>query len=206
MPRQPNVSSRATAPTPSGPTSEVTRVDPTNRFWLMVWALVVLDIRPSSPACPSSPLWGQGGPAACGGLRRLPDHRGTLRLQRQEPCQGLPRHPSRHTGGGGDLSGCSAPLIQPRRCTDERKRPSAQHSHGVITHQRINTDKCESLFRSLGDQQAIKGIFMRHWQLVQSPDVRPAHRQQRQTFLIHNPAMDFRQRQIESSFPSFALI
>lgn len=86
-----------------------------------------------------------------------------------------------------------------------RRLQSTQYSHRVVAHQGINANECEILLNSLGDQQAIKWVFMRQWQLIQSPDVRPVHRQQHPTFLIHNPAMNLRQRQLEIQLAQFHL-
>ncbi len=78
-----------------------------------------------------------------------------------------------------------------------RRFESRQHSHRVVAHQGINAHEGEILLSSLGDQQAIKRVFVRQWRLIKSPDVWPVHRQQQPTFLIHNPAMNLRQRQIK---------
>jgi hypothetical protein len=74
---------------------------------------------------------------------------------------------------------------------------STQNSHGVVAHQGINAHQGEVLLNSLSDQQAIKRVFVRHRQLIQTADVGPLHGQQQPTFLIDNPPMNLRQRQIE---------
>jgi hypothetical protein len=78
-----------------------------------------------------------------------------------------------------------------------RQIQSTQHSHGVVVHQGINAHKGESFLYSLSDQQAIERVFVRRGQLFQSSDMRPLHRQQRPTFLLHNPTMNLCKRQIE---------
>ena len=72
-----------------------------------------------------------------------------------------------------------------------------QHSHRVVAHQGINAHQGEVLLDSLGDQQAIKRVFVRRRQLIKSPDVGPLHRQEQPTFLVDHPAMNLRQRQVE---------
>lgn len=74
---------------------------------------------------------------------------------------------------------------------------STHHSHGVVAHEGIDAHQGEVLLNSLGDQQAIKRVFMRRRQLIQSSDVRPLHRQQQPPFLFNHPAMNLRQRQLK---------
>ena len=78
-----------------------------------------------------------------------------------------------------------------------RRFQSTQHSHRVVAHQGINAHQGEVLLNSLGDQQAIKRVFVRRRQLIQSPDVGPPHRQEQPTFLVDHPAMNLRQWQVE---------
>lgn len=74
---------------------------------------------------------------------------------------------------------------------------STHHSHRVVAHQGIDAHQGEVLLNSLGDQQAIKRVFMRRRQLIQSPDVWPVHGQQQPPFLFNHPAMNLRQRQLK---------
>lgn len=78
-----------------------------------------------------------------------------------------------------------------------RQIQSTQHSHGVVVHQGINAHQGEVVLNSLSDQQAIERVFVRRGQLIQSSNMRPLHRQQRPTFLLHNPTMNLCKRQIE---------
>lgn len=82
---------------------------------------------------------------------------------------------------------------------------STQHSHRVVAHQGINAHQGEVLLNSLGDQQAIKRVFMRRRQLIEPSDVRPMHRQQQPPFLIHNPAMNLRQGKLKIQLAQFHL-
>ena len=82
---------------------------------------------------------------------------------------------------------------------------STQHRHGVIAHQGINAYKGESFLNGLSDEQAIKRVFVRRGQLIQSADMGPLHRQQRPTFLLHNPTMNLSKRQIEIQFSQLHL-
>lgn len=74
---------------------------------------------------------------------------------------------------------------------------SPHHSHRVVAHQGIDAHQGEVLLNSLGDQQAIKRVFMRCRQLIQSPDMWPLHGQQQPPFLFNHPAMNLRQRQLK---------
>lgn len=74
---------------------------------------------------------------------------------------------------------------------------STHHSHRVVAHQGIDAHQGEVLLNSLGDQQAIKRVFMRCRQLIQSPDMWPLHGQQQPPFLFNHPAMNLRQRQLK---------
>ncbi len=78
-----------------------------------------------------------------------------------------------------------------------RRFQSTQHSHRVVAHQGIDAHQGEVLLNSLGDQQAIKRVFMRRRQLIQSPDVWPLHGQKQPPFLFNHPAMNLRQRQLK---------
>lgn len=49
-----------------------------------------------------------------------------------------------------------------------RQIQSTQHRHGEVVHQGINAHQRESFPNSLSDQQAIKRVFVRHWQLVKT--------------------------------------
>lgn len=71
---------------------------------------------------------------------------------------------------------------------------STQHSHRVVAHQGVNAHQGEVPLNSLSDQQSIKRVFMRHGQFIQASDMRPLHGQEQPTFLIHNPAMNLRQK------------
>lgn len=73
----------------------------------------------------------------------------------------------------------------------------AEQSHRVVAHQGVNAHQGEALLNSLRNQQAIERVFMRRRQLIQSAYMGPLHRQQRPTFLLHNPLMNLRKRQIE---------
>jgi len=78
-----------------------------------------------------------------------------------------------------------------------RQIQSTQHSHGVVVHQGINAHQRETLLNCLRDQQAIKRIFVRHWQLIKTADMGPLHGQQQPTLLLHDLPMNLRQRQFE---------
>jgi hypothetical protein len=82
---------------------------------------------------------------------------------------------------------------------------STQHGHRVVVHQGINAHQGEALLNSLRNQQAIERVFVRRRQLIQSSDMGPLHRQQRPTFLLHNPAMNLRKRQLEIQLAQFHL-
>ena len=49
-----------------------------------------------------------------------------------------------------------------------RQIQSIQHRHGDVVHQGINTHQRESFPNSLSDQEEIKRVFVRHWQLVKT--------------------------------------